>query len=126
MVEGTHSIDFLIGIIIAVVVSSFVGHLLNADGVYESEIERNRAVFFLRHEPPRALRAMSAEDVMASPVRGFRCIESVERVIRALRSTSHNGFPVFERDSQGTATHLEGMILRSQLLVLLEKKAFCR
>jgi len=126
IVEGTRGIDFLFGIIMAVVISTFVGHLVNADGVYESEIERNRAVYFLRHEPPRALSSLTARDVMAGPVQGFLGVESLERVVRVLRSTPHNGFPVFEKDAGSSRLHLEGIVLRSQLLVLLERRAFCR
>ena len=48
VVEGTRGIEFLFGIIVAVVVSNWVAHHLHPDGTYESELQRNRGVYFLR------------------------------------------------------------------------------
>ncbi len=80
------------------------------------------------------------------PGRSFRTIESVGYVVRVLRHCSHNGFPVVrgmpgdcdddemedESDSgpgpdatRGSASRegpLEGVILRSQLMVLLANR----
>lgn len=58
---------------------------------------------------------------------------------QVLRTTAHNGFPVYVRDddpesgeamvagddSEPMSTRLEGLILRSQLLVLLQRRHFC-
>ncbi len=63
VVEGTRGINFLFGIIIAVVVSNYVAHLIHYDGVYESELERDGNVFYLRTEPPHALRHATAQQV---------------------------------------------------------------
>lgn len=63
VVEGTRGINFLFGIIIAVVVSNYVAHLIHFDGVYESELERDGNVFYLRSEPPHALRHTTAQQV---------------------------------------------------------------
>jgi hypothetical protein len=80
--------------------------------------------------------------------RSFRTIESVGYVVRVLRRCSHNGFPVVrgspgdlsEDDemedsdspgpdaSRGSASRegpLEGVILRSQLMVLLANRVRC-
>lgn len=72
---------------------------------------------------------------MASPVVGLCEVESVEHVLHVLRDTTHHGFPVYARDSAGTngrdtpdsavGGRLEGTILRTQLVVLLEAGAFC-
>lgn len=63
VVEGTQGINFLFGVIIAVVVANFVGSALGQDGVYESEIERDGNVFFLPSEPRRILSTLTAEQV---------------------------------------------------------------
>lgn len=63
VVEGTRGINFLFGVIIAVVVANFVGSALGQDGVYESEIERDGNVFFLPSEPRRILSTLTAEQV---------------------------------------------------------------
>lgn len=133
MVEGTGGLEYLPGILIAVLVSNFIAHWVHPDGVYESELERDGRVFFLRQEPPSALRGQIAEDIMAAPVVGLRRIEDVSRVIDVLCSTAHNGFPVHPTSALGAGApenpartmQLEGFILRSQLLVLLQERAFC-
>lgn len=60
VVEGTRGIDFLFGVIIAVVCSNWIAQIVNTDGVYESELERDTSVYFLRQEPPHALREHTA------------------------------------------------------------------
>lgn len=49
---GTRGIDYLFGVILAVVVANWVAHYLHAEGVYESELERIGNVYMLRDEPP--------------------------------------------------------------------------
>ncbi len=66
-----------------------------------------------------------------------RSIESVTRILATLRGTTHNGFPVWARQTDVEADdedvleigedgerRLKGMILRSQLLVLLQRRHF--
>ncbi|CAG9466434.1 unnamed protein product [Pedinophyceae sp. YPF-701] len=147
VVEGTRGIDFMFGIIIAVVVSSWMCYHLDSEGVYESELERDGNVFFLRHEPPRRLRTLLAKDIMATDVVGFEPIANVRKIVRVLQRTTHNGFPVLannvdplEEDSEDDSVDMggagrsrpllpqgrvEGIILRSQVLVLLQRQAFC-
>ena len=90
--------------------------------------------------------------IMSSPVVGVSPIASVPRIMGLLRMTGHNGFPVLA-PPEGLDSHhgdgslvvgadgrpqhgrngrkpraprrLLGMILRSQLSVLLERGAFC-
>ena len=89
--------------------------------------------------------AMQTSQIMSSPVVGVSPVASVPRVVGLLRTTSHNGFPVLappEDLGDGSSSlgpdgrprrgrrkrgprRLLGMILRSQLLVLLERGAFC-
>lgn len=63
VVEGTRGIDFLFGIIIAVVCANWVAQFIHKDGVYESELDHDGNVFFLRTEAPRALKYKTAGDV---------------------------------------------------------------
>ena len=61
--EGTRGIDFLFGIIIAVVCANWIAQFVHKDGVYESELDHDGNVFFLRTEAPNALQYKVAADV---------------------------------------------------------------
>ncbi|GAQ89049.1 chloride channel protein [Klebsormidium nitens] len=119
MVEGTGGINFILPIILAVVMANWVSHHLHPSGAYESDIEKLSHIPFLHAEAPRKLLSFRAEDIMAHNVVGFREIVRVADVVQILRKTLHNGFPVFSEDGR-----LVGLILRSQLLVLLEHQHF--
>ena len=127
IVEGTRGIEFLPGILAATIVSNFIAHWLHPDGIYESELERDGRVFFLRQEPPGSLRWQTAKEIMASPVEGLRRIEEVTRVVELLKSSLHNGFPVYPVTTEDSTedSRMDGFILRTQLLVLLQERAFC-
>jgi chloride channel 7 len=132
IVEGTRGIEFLPGILAATIISNFIAHWLHPDGIYESELERDGRVFFLRQEPPGALRWRTAESIMAAPVLGVQRIETVPKIVEILTSTTHNGFPVHPvvqnqepSSSSSSSKRLDGFILRTQLLVLLQERAFC-
>jgi chloride channel 7 len=138
IVEGTRGVEFLPGILAATIISNFIAYWLHPDGIYESELERDGRVFFLRQEPPGVLRWRTAEGIMAAPVLGVKRIEEVSKIVELLTSTTHNGFPVHPVVENGvsgqeenlgsespSSSRLDGFILRTQLLVLLQERAFC-
>lgn len=58
-------------------------------------------------------------------------IENVGRIFEILLNTRHHGFPVIDQIGEPIMNknypdygHLKGLILRSQLLVLLQKKVY--
>uniref|UniRef100_A0A915D7P6 CBS domain-containing protein n=1 Tax=Ditylenchus dipsaci TaxID=166011 RepID=A0A915D7P6_9BILA len=68
---------------------------------------------------------------MRKDVVALEPIESVGRIVEILRSTKHHGFPVVDQIDAPTTEahypnygHLKGLILRSQLIVLLKKRHF--
>ncbi|XP_057850377.1 uncharacterized protein LOC131060938 isoform X2 [Cryptomeria japonica] len=127
MVEGTASLDFILPVIMAVVVSNWVAHHIHQHGAYEADLQQLGHVHFLQSEPPRELIPLTAFNIMSPHVVGFEEIVPVTDVLKVLRSTRHNGFPVFKSsylhsdDAQGK---MAGLILRHQLLLLLEQHAF--
>lgn len=58
----------MLGIIIAVICSNWVGDWILAEGVYETDLEKDGSVVFLRASPPPVLLQKSTKDFMASPV----------------------------------------------------------
>lgn len=66
----------------------------------------------------------------------YRSIESLATVLRTLHNTTHNGFPIWAHEADVESAYgeavagedgskrLEGIILRSQLLVLLQRRHF--
>lgn len=127
IVEGTRGIEFLTGVIVACIVSNYLANYLNADGVYESEMERIGDVVYLRHEPSFALRGRSAADIMASGVICFDLVMPIDDIKHILSSTTHNGFPIVSNGQNArSAGRLEGLLLRSQLEVLLDdEQSYC-
>ena len=66
---------------------------------------------------------------LGASCRCLRSIESVAYIHKLLRQTTHNGFPVVQGGPESSDARfyeregpLQGLILRSQLLVLLENK----
>ncbi|KAK9797036.1 hypothetical protein WJX73_002454 [Symbiochloris irregularis] len=143
LVEGTQSTKFMLGIITAVICSNWLGEFVHSDGVYETDLERDGTVIFLKPYAPRTLQPKSAEDVMTSEVWCFREVESLDFILGVLRRTTHNGFPVVRRTApagvEASSSHprhaqdlgvtrkgeLQGLILRSQILILISEREFC-
>jgi len=94
VVEGTQSVKFLLGILLAAVVSNFCGERLHPGGVYESDLDADGRVVFLRPTPPPALYRRTAGSVGSRAVWAFREVESAAYVVDVLTRTGHNGFPV--------------------------------
>lgn len=125
VVEGTRSINFLFGIITAVVVANWFANLFQQHGVYESELERDGNVYFLRHDAPRKLSTITAAEIMVPRPISFLMITPVKDVLHVLESTTHHGFPVvgkFEAEGAEGVGQLVGLVLRSQLIVLLKER----
>lgn len=73
-----------------------------------------------------------AQHIMSTPVTVLKEVERVSTVISVLEETRHQGFPVILEDrfsgSQGKPNSfgvLRGLILRSQLKIILKEKSFC-
>ncbi|PSC71767.1 family transporter: chloride ion channel [Micractinium conductrix] len=122
MTEATGTLAPLMGVIVAVLTANAVAVLAGTEGVYESELEHEARVNYLPQEPPRKLAVLLAGDVMSSPVEGLPRLVPVAAARQALRRSRHNGFPVYDPafvDEQTRTFRLDGLILRSQVELLL-------
>lgn len=65
---GLQSTKFMLGIITAVICSNWVGEWVHSDGVYETDLEADGTVIFLKPSAPRSLAYQTARDMMTAPV----------------------------------------------------------
>ncbi|KAL3697741.1 hypothetical protein R1sor_011817 [Riccia sorocarpa] len=128
IVEGTGGIDFILPLILAVVISNWVAHHLHHESAYEIDLDSLGTVTFLHNEPSHGMIPMTAKEIMSPDVKCLPEVVSVSQVKELLTTTRHNGFPVLRYTSntpnggpttQGTFV---GLILRHQLLLLLEER----
>ncbi|XP_024384497.1 chloride channel protein CLC-d [Physcomitrium patens] len=123
MMEGTGGLQYLLPAIIAIYVGNWVAHHIHHEGAYEADLERLGDVRFLQSEPPRHLIPVTAAEMMAPNVITLTEIISVSDVVKILKNTTHNGFPVIRHTEANDDGQLVGLILRHQLLLLLEQRA---
>ncbi|WKY14650.1 hypothetical protein Q1695_000297 [Nippostrongylus brasiliensis] len=128
IMEATKDITFGLPIMLVLMVTKWVGDIFN-EGLYDTHIDIQE-VPILGWHPPKMSRNILAEKVMRSDVVAMERRERVARVVAVLHATNHHGFPVVDRIEESPHSslpdygHLKGMILRSQLITLLEKRVF--
>ncbi|XP_062875096.1 H(+)/Cl(-) exchange transporter 7 [Trichomycterus rosablanca] len=125
LMEATGNVTYGLPIMLVLMTAKIVGDYF-IEGLYDVHIKL-QSVPFLHWEAPATSHCLTAREVMSSPVTCFSNVEKVGTIVDVLSNTStnHNGFPVIV---QGTADdepgRLCGLILRSQLIVLLKHKVF--
>ncbi|KAI1723101.1 voltage gated chloride channel domain-containing protein [Ditylenchus destructor] len=129
IVEATKDITFGLPIMLVLMIAKWVGDIFN-EGLYDSHISLAE-IPILGWHAPKLSRNILGKNVMRKDVVALEPVECVGRIVEILRSTNHHGFPVVDRiDTPPTDLqypdygHLKGLILRSQLIVLLKKKHF--
>jgi chloride channel 7 len=118
MLEGTGRLDFLLPIIFTTVFARYTGDLCSEHGIYEHLLQIKKIPFLERHQH-RDYVLHSVDEVMAQPVRTVKTAEQVGVLIETLRSCNHNAFPVVKDNGS-----LVGIILRTQIEMLVNKKKF--
>lgn len=127
LIETTGNLSFGLPIMITLFVAKWVGDYF-IEGIYDIHIELSK-VPFLDWEPPGDGSRIYASEVMHSPVVTLKTTETVSNILQVLSNTTHNGFPVVDDDGaqmSAVRTHgrYRGLILRSQLLVMLKERIF--
>ncbi|XP_077866692.1 H(+)/Cl(-) exchange transporter 7-like [Saccoglossus kowalevskii] len=124
LIEATGDVTYGLPLMLVLMISKWVGDYFNL-GLYDIHILL-QSVPLLPWEPPAMAHNISAHDVMSHPVVTLNTIETVGKIVDAMSHHHHNGFPVVDPNevtdrSFGT---YRGLILRSQLIVLLKKEVF--
>ncbi|TWW69660.1 H(+)/Cl(-) exchange transporter 7 [Takifugu flavidus] len=125
MVEATGNVTYGLPIMLVLMTAKIVGDYF-VEGLYDIHIKL-QSVPFLHGEAPGTSHWLTAREVMSSPVTCLNRIEKVGTIVDTLSNTStnHNGFPVVVQVTGGDEpAKLCGLILRSQLIVLLKHKVF--
>ncbi|XP_028267048.1 H(+)/Cl(-) exchange transporter 7 isoform X2 [Parambassis ranga] len=125
MVEATGNVTYGLPIMLVLMTAKIVGDYFE-EGLYDIHIKL-QSVPFLHWEAPATSHWLMAREVMSSPVTCLNRIEKVGTIVDILSNTStnHNGFPVVVQVSDNDEpAKLCGLILRSQLIVLLKHKVF--
>ncbi|KAF6198876.1 hypothetical protein GE061_006899 [Apolygus lucorum] len=134
MIEATGNITFGLPLMLTLITTKWIGDFFT-EGIYEMQIYLN-GVPLLPSAPPPLSSDIKATDVMSAPPVVFTSKVKVARIIDTLDSVPHNGFPIVEPvppsasghvSNQGvlkSAGRLKGLILKSQLLILLHSKSF--
>ncbi|XP_037545453.1 H(+)/Cl(-) exchange transporter 7 [Nematolebias whitei] len=125
MVEATGNVTYGLPIMLVLMTAKIVGDYFQ-EGLYDIHIKL-QSVPFLHWEAPATSHWLTAREVMSSPVTCLNRVEKVGTIVDVLSNTStnHNGFPVVMQVSDNDEpAKLCGLILRSQLIVLLKHKVF--
>ncbi|XP_017885005.1 H(+)/Cl(-) exchange transporter 7 [Ceratina calcarata] len=127
LIEATQGISFGLPVIIVLIMAKWVGDFFN-EGIYEIHTQM-AGVPILPWEPPPLSNNIYASEIMNHPVVTLRTVENVGHILELLKCVTFNGFPVVDPpNSDQMEIHsyrrLRGLILRSQLIVLLQNKMF--
>lgn len=123
LIETTGNISFALPLIITLICAKWTGDLFN-EGIYDTQIAVSK-VPMLGWRVKRSYRCLKAINIMSQPPICIRLKDSVERIVDILKTCPHNGFPVVDRiDQNGKPGHLCGLILRSQLIVIIMQRYY--
>uniref|UniRef100_A0A8C0RLY6 Chloride channel protein n=1 Tax=Canis lupus familiaris TaxID=9615 RepID=A0A8C0RLY6_CANLF len=124
MMEATSNVTYGFPIMLVLMTAKIVGDIF-IEGLYDMHIQL-QSVPFLHWEAPVTSHSLTAREVMSTPVTCLRRREKVGVIVDILSDTTsnHNGFPVVELAGDTQPARLQGLILRSQLIVLLKHKVF--
>ncbi|XP_052860181.1 H(+)/Cl(-) exchange transporter 7 [Anopheles cruzii] len=122
LLETTGNIAFILPIILTLMAAKWSGDYFN-EGIYDTQIRTSRVPMLPWHLEPEYQR-QSARALMATPVVCVRLEEKVQYLLHILKNTTHNGFPVIEDGDDVSNGRLIGLILRSQLVVILKRSYY--
>lgn len=127
LIEATQGISFGLPVIIVLIMAKWIGDFFN-EGIYDIHTQM-AGIPLLPWEPPPLSNNIYASEIMNHPVVTLKTVENVGHIVELLKCVTFNGFPVVDPPSsdQGEISsygRFRGLILRSQLIVLLKNKVF--
>ncbi|XP_055619852.1 H(+)/Cl(-) exchange transporter 7 isoform X2 [Toxorhynchites rutilus septentrionalis] len=124
LLETTGNISFVLPITITLMSAKWSGDYFN-EGIYDTQIKTSKVPMLPWHVEPKLEREF-AKNIMNQPVVCIRRREKVGYILDILQNTNHNGFPVIEDDQTNNRDNgkLVGLILRSQLVVILKRSFY--
>ncbi|XP_034191535.1 chloride channel protein 7 [Osmia lignaria lignaria] len=127
LIEATQGISFGLPVIIVLIMAKWVGDFFN-EGIYEIHTQM-AGIPILAWEAPPLSNNIYASEIMSHPVVTLKTVENVGHILELLKCVTFNGFPVVDPPSSDQAEidsygRFRGLILRSQLIVLLQNKIF--
>jgi len=116
--------SYLLPVMLTITIAQWVGNIFSIS-MYDMVIFLRRIPYLPALLPPNVDRLV-AEDVM-TPAKDLFTLPRVVRVkdvIQVLQTSTNNGFPVVEEiaDARGVSHRVIGMVIRSQLISLMQKK----
>ncbi|XP_076679949.1 chloride channel protein 7 [Andrena cerasifolii] len=127
LIEATQGISFGLPVIIVLIMAKWVGDFFN-EGIYETHIQM-AGIPILPWEAPPLSNNIHASEIMSYPVVTLKTLDNVGHIVELLKCVTFNGFPVVDPPSSDQSEihsygRFRGLILRSQLIVLLQNKIF--
>lgn len=120
LIEVSKDVGSLLPIVVTVTASNLVSSMIYIS--FDEAMIELRKANFLAEAPPPEFENLLTVSVMSSPVVCIREIEKVSNILSVLATTQHNGFPVLSTDNG--EKRFAGLILRRQLLVVLEARVW--
>ncbi|KAG7210228.1 hypothetical protein KM043_011778 [Ampulex compressa] len=127
LIEATQGIYFGLPVIIVLIMAKWTGDFFN-EGIYDIHIQM-AGIPFLAWEAPPLSNNIYASEIMSHPVVTLKTVENVGHIVELLKCVTFNSFPVVDPPSSDQSEihsydKMRGLILRSQLIVLLQNKIF--
>eukprot|EP01138_Halocafeteria_seosinensis_P001396 gb/GECG01001432.1/.p1 GENE.gb/GECG01001432.1/~~gb/GECG01001432.1/.p1 ORF type:complete len:1015 (+),score=100.27 gb/GECG01001432.1/:1-3045(+) len=127
LLESTGNYQYGLPLMLVFFSARWTGNVFN-DGIYDVHIALNKWPLLEEKLPKDVAWELTTEDVMTSPPVVLREVETVERILKVLKCTKNNGFPVIFNAGAYSPTSkigtFAGLIQRKHLSVLLAHKAF--
>ncbi|GAB1869003.1 Chloride channel protein [Camponotus japonicus] len=127
LIEATQGISFGLPVIIVLIMAKWVGDFFN-EGIYDIHTQM-AGIPLLPWESPPLSNNIYASEIMSHPIVALKTVENVGHIVELLKCVTFNGFPVVDPPSSDQTEinsygRFRGLILRSQLIVLLKNKVF--